>query len=57
MARCRLHPDGCGGGLHHGAAVLLLLLPVSCELEGSEEEEDGALPNTAGRQERLHASD
>lgn len=55
MARSHSHPDGCGGGLHHGAAVLLLFLPVSFELEGSEEE-DGALPNPAGRQERLHAS-
>lgn len=55
MARGHSHPDGCRGGLHHGAAVLLLFLPVSCELEGSEEE-DGALPNTAGGREGLHAS-
>lgn len=56
MARRRSHRDGCGGSLHHSAAVLLLFLAVSSEQAGSEEE-DGALPNTTGRSERLHATD
>lgn len=56
MARSRPHPDGGSGDLHHSAAVLLLFLFVSRELEGSEEE-DRALPKAAGRKERFNASD
>lgn len=60
MAQCSSHlaaASGGAGGGHHGAPQLQLLHSAGGDLAGSEEEEDGPLPDVTERQKRLHPSD